>query len=376
MNDILYFDNAATSFPKPPQVIDEMARCMREYCGNPGRGSHTLALRASETLYECRATAAEMFGADLAENVAFTLNTTYALNIAIKSVIPSGSHVLISDIEHNAVLRPVEEMARRGVLIYDIFNTSGSDSEVIGDIRRKLKPETAAIICTLASNICSRRLPSAKIGRLCREKGILFIADGAQAAGHRRINVQNENIDVLCLPAHKGLYGPQGIGMMVYSKNISGNTVIEGGSGVDSLSLTMPEFLPERHEAGTQNTPAAAGLLEGMRYVRKLGEENIAKTEHELWYRLYSKINGDKRFTVHGDRYPSSVMLINKKGMAPAELGQYLNTNGICVRSGLHCAPLAHQTIGAGETGGVRISFGTFNTAKDVDRLCDVLGKA
>lgn len=376
MKDIIYFDNAATTFPKPNTVTDDVARCMREYCGNPGRGSHALALAASEKLYECREAAAEMFLADSPENVVFTLNTTYALNIALKSYIPKGSHILISDLEHNAVLRPMLEMHRRGDITYDIFPTSGGTAQVIAGIMGRVRSNTKAVVCTLASNICSNRIPSKEIGRLCKEKEIMFIADGAQAAGHRTISMAEEGIDVLCLPGHKGLYGPQGIGVMITSERLKGVTLIEGGSGSDSKNPSMPEYLPDRYEAGTMNTPAAAGLLAGIRFVKSTGISHIEQAEREIWNRLYSKLYGDRRFRIYGERSPSSVMLINKRGREPSEVGRYLNERGICIRSGLHCAPLAHKTVGTGDSGGIRISFGVFNTLKEVDILCDALYRA
>ena len=188
--------------------------------------------------------------------------------------------------------------------------------------------------------------------------------------------MKDEGIDVLCVPGHKGLYGPQGIGMMISRLDIVGETLFEGGSGTDSRSLLMPEYLPDRYEAGTINTPGAAGLLAGMKFVTGTGIGNIEITERELWCRLYSKISGDRRFEIYGQRSPSSVMLINKKGRDPSEVAGYLAKMGICTRSGLHCAPLAHKTIGTGESGGVRISFGLFNTMKEIDVLCDALFRA
>ncbi len=376
MKDIIYFDNAATTFPKPPSVIEEMSKCMRESCGNPGRGSHPLALAASEILYDCRETAATMFDAESPDNVVFVQNTTHALNLSIKAYIPKGAHVLISDMEHNAVLRPLEEMKRRGCITYDVFPTQGNSSQVLSGIVRRIRDNTSAVVCTLASNICQRRVPSGEIGKLCRDRGILFVADGAQAAGHRRISMKDEGIDVLCVPGHKGLFGPQGIGMMITSVKRLGETMIEGGSGTDSLSMFMPEYLPDRFEAGTVNTPGVAGLLAGMKFVSEIRSECIGAIEKELWYRLYSKMYGDRRFVIYGDRSPSSVVLINKKGRTPTEVSGFLAERGICTRSGLHCAPLAHKTIGTGEYGGVRISFGVFNTMKEVDILCDALFRA
>lgn len=376
MNRIIYFDNAATTFPKPISVAEETSRCILEYCGNPGRGSHKLAVAAAEKLYECRELASEMFSAESSENVVFTLNTTYAINIAVKSYIPKGSHILISDLEHNAVLRPVLEMKRRGEITFDIFSTSGESDAVVKGIESHIRGNTRAVVCTLASNICSNKLPSKEIGMLCKKHGILFIADGAQAAGHRDINMADENIDVLCLPGHKGLYGPQGIGMMITSGELSGKTVVEGGSGSDSKSPEMPVYLPDRYEAGTMNTPAAAGLISGMTYVKNTGIPQILSAEKELWGRLYSKLYGDRRFKIYGDPVPSSVMLINKTGRDPSEIAKYLSDRGICTRNGLHCAPLAHKTVGTGDGGGIRVSFGLFNTFKEIDILCDALYRA
>jgi len=302
MSDMIYFDNAATTFPKPPTVTEEMVKCMRESCGNPGRGSHPLALAASEILYECRETAAEMFSASSPDNVVFVQNTTYALNLAMKAYIPKGTHILISDMEHNAVLRPAEEMKRWGHITYDVFPTQGGPSQIISGISCRIRDNTSAVVCTLASNICSRRLPSREIGKFCRDRGIIFIADGAQAAGHRRISMKDEGIDVLCIPGHKGLYGPQGIGMMITSVKVPGRTLVEGGSGTDSLSPLMPDYLPDRFEAGTVNTPGVAGLLEGMRFVSEVRPECIDAMGKELWYRLYSKLCGDRRLEIYGDR--------------------------------------------------------------------------
>lgn len=373
MERLIYLDNAATTFPKPDTVIRSSIDCLKNYCGNPGRGSHTLALRAAEAVYECRETAANLFGAESPDNVVITMNTTYALNIAIKSVVRPGDHLLISDIEHNAVLRPVAALAKSGVITYNIFPTSGTHDEIAAAARSRITKNTRALVCTLASNIFGRTLPSEKLGELCKEAGILFIADGAQAAGHRDIDMKSEGIDILCIPGHKGLYGPQGIGLMLCRSDV-GQTFIEGGSGSSSADLYMPEFLPDRYEAGTLSTPAAVGLCAGMRFVKRNTCKAIAAHEEELWNMLYSRLYDDKRFRMFGtDDGPSSVMLIEKRGQSPAKLGMALNERGICARAGLHCAPLAHKLLGTMPDGGVRISFGAFNTKSDVTHLCDAL---
>ena len=370
---LVYFDNAATTFPKPDTVIRSVTDCMKNFCGNPGRGSHTLALKAAEAIYECRCMASDFFGSGTPDTVVLTMNTTYALNIAIKSVVRPGDHLLISNIEHNAVLRPVAALAEAGTITYDIFPTGGTDDEIVAAVKPLIKQNTRALVCTLASNIFGRTLPAKRLGELCKASGILFIADGAQAAGHMKINMAADCIDILCVPGHKGLYGPQGIGLMISRTDLT-QTFIEGGSGTASADLYMPAFLPDRYEAGTLFTPAAVGLCAGIRYVMRNTSDSIAAHERELWESLYSRLCGDKRFTVFGaDEGPSSVMLIEKTGLSPAELGAELNRRGICTRAGLHCAPLAHKTLGTMPDGAVRVSFGAFNSKSDVECLCDAL---
>ncbi len=366
---MIYLDNAATTFPKPERVYTETLRCMREYAGNAGRGSHALAVRAADAVYECRCAAARLFGAK-PENVVFTYNATYALNIAIKAFVARRSHVLISNFEHNAVLRPVAALAERGELSCGVFDLRAPD--ISAELSVHLLPSTRAVICTLASNVCGVRAPMKEIGKFCREHGLLFIADGSQAAGHTSVNVNDCGIDVLCLPGHKGLYGPQGTGMLVLSHEIDGETVIEGGAGVNSADTYMPPFLPERYEAGTLACPALAGLCEGIGFVTGVGVDNIAAHENALFLSLASRLADDARFTVYESDKSSSVLSFNVVGCDPSEVGRALDGRGICVRTGLHCAPLAHKTL-ATQGGTVRVSFGAFNTEADVRALCDAL---
>ncbi len=371
---VLYLDNAATTFPKPEAVTEAVARCMRYTCGNPGRGSHRMALAASEEIYACREEAAAFFGAEGAERVIFTMNATYALNTAIKSVVHPGDHVLIGSMEHNSVWRPIAKLAEQRVITYSVFSVRGNVEEILSDIRRKLRQETRVLICAHVPNIVNAAVPVREIGQLCRAVGITFLLDGAQSAGHLPIEMSEMGVDMLCVPGHKGLYGPQGSGMIICGSDrfAFGETLVEGGSGMRSLEPTMPDILPERYEAGTLPTPVIAGLREGIRFVRQIGLPAVRQMEESLWQEAYSRLSEMPNVRLC-DGTPGSVLLFNVSGMSAVDVGAALDRRGICVRSGYHCAPMAHCALGTGETGGVRASFGVMNTKRDVLRFTDAV---
>lgn len=375
---MIYLDNAATSFPKPRRVAEEQLRCMQFYGGNPGRGSHALALAAAEKIYECREELASFFGSPNPENVIFTMNTTMALNTAIKGLLRRGDHVLLSDMEHNAVFRPIYKLARDGVITYDVFNTfpatpSRTTEMILASILEKLRPTTRMLICAHASNICSAMLPLEEIGALCRKKGILFVVDAAQSAGHLPIDMKKMQIDALCAPGHKGLWGPQGCGILVLGDGIVADTLIEGGSGYNSLEGSMPSDAPERYEAGTLPTPAIAGLLEGIREVRRMGIEHIHAHECALTSRLSEHLLPIPRVTIYAPHCLGSVLLFSIEGISSDRVGAFLNERGICVRTGFHCAALAHATLGTPPSGAVRVSPSPFNTVGQIDALADAV---
>lgn len=372
----VYFDNAATTFPKPQSVIMSALDCMERYCGNPGRGSHSIAMMSSEKVYEAREALADTFGCS-EERVIFTFNTTYALNMAIKGVMKSGGHALISNLEHNSVLRPLHELSVSRAVSYGIFTAYDraktlSSKDIIDNIISKLRQDTKAIICLHSSNICSYTLPIREIGQLCRRHGITFIVDAAQSAGHIDINMERDMIDILCLPAHKGLYSPQGCGIMLVGDKISQHfpTLIEGGNGYNSLSPTMGNIFPERMEGGTLCTPAIAGLVSGIGFIKNLGIDRIAEHERNLWTHAYDRLSDISEVEIYDD-HSGSVLLFNIKGIHADTLGNELNERGFCLRSGYHCAPLAHRALGTPEGGAVRLGFGIFNTTDEVDMLCD-----
>lgn len=375
---IRYLDNAATSFPKPAAVYDEVYRCMRRYCGNAGRGAHSLSLGAAKKIFECRTLLSEMFGVGELERISFTLNTTYALNTVIKGLLRRGDHVLISDIEHNAVLRPIYKLAMRGDIEYDVFPSLAnadrrSPTLICAKIASLLRPNTKMVICSHASNICSMSMPIKEIGEFCSRHGLLFVVDAAQSAGHYPIEVDGMGISALCAPSHKGLYGPQGAGIIALGKGISPDTLIEGGNGINSLDGDMPLFSPERYESGTLPTPAIAGLCEGMKFLREVSLDEIASHEAKLYILARERLCNISGISLYASKYVGSTLLFNMDGISSERLAGKLDSYGICVRGGYHCSALAHKTLGTPEGGAVRISLGAFNHDSDIDALCRAL---
>ena len=371
---MIYLDNAATTYPKPECVYRAMDESARLYGGNPGRGAHRLSVLAAERIYSCREALAELMDAPSAEHVVFTYNTTYALNLAIKSLLPDGAHVLISDMEHNAVVRPLSELARKGACVLEEFPTGGGDRAVLEGLKKQIRPNTGMIVCNHASNIGGRILPIREIGTLCHRRDILFVVDGAQSAGKIPISVNGMHIDALCIPGHKGLYGPQGVGVVVFGARGGGKTFIEGGTGIRSVDRDMPEFLPERYEAGTLCVPSISGLHAGLQWIKNKGITQIAEEERRLSHLAQvwlSEIPGVVLYPM--GHYETGTFCFNVEGYDSHEIAKRLDENGICVRAGFHCAPLAHKSIHTGESGAVRVSIGVFNTPEDISALCDVV---
>lgn len=377
---MIYLDNAATTFPKPPEVAREVFRCITQYCGNPGRGGHSLSIAAAKKVYECRLAISGLVGCTEPESIIFTENTTHALNLVIKGLLKKGDHVIISDMEHNSVLRPIAKLAECGIIEYSIFPTMTLDDRrnatlICAGIARRMRKNTRAVICSHASNICSATLPLEKIGEFCKRYGLLFIVDAAQSAGHVPIDMQKMNIDALCAPAHKALYGPQGAGFAALSPTLSGvlETLTEGGNGINSFDTLMPDEPPERYEAGTLPTPSIAGLLEGIKFIRGIGIEAIEEHERELYLYARELLLNIDGITVYAPKHEGAVILFNKQGKSAEEVSKTLNEHGICTRAGYHCAPLAHNTLGTDETGAIRVSFGIFNTKNNIEYLARVV---
>lgn len=372
---MIYLDNAATGFPKPEAVIKEVARCMREYCGNPGRGAHTMSRLASDKVFETRELLSEMFGTT-PDRVVFTLNTTYALNTVIHGLAKQGCHVLISDTEHNSVLRPVHTLYDRGIITYSKFPTVGlTDSQITEGINNLIRKNTALLICRHSSNVCGRPLPIKEIGKLCKRKNIYFVVDAAQSAGKYQMDITGKYADAICVPSHKGLCGPQGAGMVIFSPlaKCDFSTLVQGGSGTNSKDFLMPIELPDRFEAGTLQTPVIAGLCEGLKFVKRNTEKAIRVHERELSRYVSDRLMNDSRFTVYAPADASGIVTFNIKGKQSTEVASFLDREGICTRAGFHCAPLVHYAYKTGSSGAVRVSFGVFNDKSEASRLLDTL---
>ena len=377
----VYLDNAATTFPKPQGVVLETARILRYGCGNPGRSSHRISMRAAETVYGCRRRVAELFGGS-DENVVFTSSATHSLNLGIKTALRKGDHVLISDIEHNSVIRPISALSERGLITFDTYRADSDPAKVLSEISGRFRPNTSMVIACHHSNICNLLQPIGAIGELCRRRGIIFLVDASQSAGTVPINVKNDGVDILCAPGHKGLYGIPGSGVTVFGERFSElvdgsrslSTFMEGGNGIRSRESAMPDFLPERLEAGTLAVPAIGALGAGIDFVNGVGMRAVALHEKRLFRRLLRGFTafGD-RIRVYGDGAEGGICLFSLEGMSAEEVAERLDGYGICVRAGLHCAPTAHKRLGTPDDGAVRVSFGAFNGARDVDRLLNAL---
>ena len=371
---MIYLDNAATTFPKPSAVCDGVFRFLVRDGGNPGRGSHALSARAADCVFSCREELASLFGVSDLERVFFTMNTTQGINTVLKGLLREGDHVLISDMEHNAVLRPITKLCNEGRITYDVFPTLvGSPkrdaTHICAGIARLIRPNTRLVVLAHSSNICSATLPLREIGHFCARHGILLVVDGAQSAGHKEISVDEMQITALCIPGHKGLYGPQGCGAVLLGKDVFLDTLFEGGNGLLSLSGEMPPDAPERYEAGTLPTPAIAGLLEGVRAVKKMGIDEIDAHHRHLFCLLRDRLSSLPELTLHASEYEGPVLLFHHARIPSEALTRILDSKGLCLRGGFHCSALGHKTLGTPEGGAVRASFGIYNNSRDVDAL-------
>lgn len=371
---MIYFDNAASSFPKPRGVAKAMSKAVRSYGANPGRSGHALAMKAAEKIYECRQRAAELFGVAEPERVIFTQNATAALNIVLKGIMSGGGHVVISDLEHNSVRRPLLAMADEGVRVTEARVDFYDDGATLRSFEKALRTDTRLIAIAHASNVWGNVLPAKELCALAGRRGIPLVLDASQTAGKLDISM-TDGYAAICTAGHKGLYGPQGTGLLLLAPWIYLPTLTEGGSGAASLDPGQPEDPPERYEAGTLNTPGIAGLFEGLGYVMKRGPKEIGLLERELCLHLFmglSRIKNVRLYTPVTAR-SAGLLSFNIEGMSSEKVAEALDRAGFCVRGGLHCAPSAHRRMGTLKGGAVRISFGAFNTHRQVDALLRVV---
>lgn len=365
---MIYFDNAATSFPKPPGVLEKSEEAFMN-AGNPGRSLHPPAVWSSETVYNTRKKLAKYFNIKDPLNVAFTQNATVALNYAIN--ICKGK-IITTSMEHNSVLRPIY---KRGY--YDIIQADKNANLSPEKLISKISGTTGAVVMTNASNVTGNIYDIGAIGRFCRKKGIIFIVDASQTAGVYPIDVEDMCIDVLCFTGHKGLFGPQGTGGICVSDRIKDQIfpLITGGTGTKSLMLEHPTEYPEVFEAGTLNVHGIAALGAGVDFVSTYDKEEILKHEQFLKKKFIEELYENKKILFYGRNDENSVGIVsfNIIGYDSAEVSDILAENDICVRGGFHCAPLAHKTIGTYKSGTVRASFGIMNTEEEVIEACKVI---
>ena len=376
---MIYLDNAATTWPKPPCVTEAVSQAFKRYGANPGRGGHRMSMAASREVYRCRETAAKLFHLEDTSFVIFTLNCTMAMNMVLKGILSSGGRVVVSDLEHNAVMRPLHAISPDRP-IYDVAHVvPDSEATTVENFRRCIQPSTKAIVCTHASNVFGIKLPIMRLGQLAREKDLLFVVDGAQTAGVLPIDMQKDNIDFLCLAGHKSLYGPMGTGMLLCSGRFLLPSFVEGGTGSQSLLLEQPEDLPDRLESGTPNTPGICGLQAGMQWVIAHGIEAICQQETAHMAYMYDRLAnmaGIRLYTsrpVNGRCAP--VLSLNVEGRSSEEIAAELNRYGVAVRAGLHCAPSAHRVYGTIPNGTVRFAPSLFTTRQEIEQVCRILKK-
>lgn len=362
------FDNAATTFPKPESVIMAARRAAERLGGNAGRGGHELAMRSSAAVYSAREYIADFFGAQ-PENTVFTLNCTHALNMAVQGVMRNGGHLIISSLEHNSASRPAFALAREKRITLSVAEVYPDAERTVESFRRLIRPDTKAIECTLASNVTGQLLPWREIAELCRERGICFIADGAQACGTFDIDI-GEGIDILCTAGHKGLYGLSGTGLLISSGKFPIAPIIQGGTGTASQSLEQPLLLPEALESGTLNIPGIMSLRAGCEFVKRIGTDAIFRHEDGICRRFIAEIMdipGIKAYRSEKTDY-APIVSFAAENIPPEELAEALSAAGYCLRAGFHCAALAHSSLGT-KNGTVRFSPSVFSRPQDAVSL-------
>ena len=367
---MMYFDSAATTLQKPRAVADSVAKAIRTMT-TPGRGEYPPSRHAADKMFELRSLAAKMFDVSAPDNVVLTMNATHGLNLAIKSLVGPGDAVVISGYEHNAVTRPLTAIGDVSVRVVngEVFRpdqmAEGFDRSVDGDVK--------AVICTQVSNVFGYELPIDDIAGICKKRGVPLIVDASQSAGILTVRTNGWGAAYVAMPGHKGLYGPQGTGLLLCGDGYLPKGLIQGGTGSLSRLQEMPDFLPDRVEAGTQNVHGAAGLLEGMKFVQRFLPGRISQYEGHLMKMLAEGLRRKRHYRVFASEGNSSVLSVVPENRGVEDLAEYLASHGVAVRAGLHCAPLAHISAGTLETGTLRFSASVFNTESEVVRLLKII---
>lgn len=376
-SDLIYFDNSATSFPKPPCVIDAVTKCLSSTAANPGRSGHRLSMEAGETIFKARSLLAKLFGIKNPMRVIFESNATSALNLAIKGVLRDGEHVITSSLEHNSTIRVLKRLEKDRVITLTILDGNKQGTVCLKDLKSAKKTETKAVVINSMSNVTGASQSLKMIGEWCRKNEIVSIIDCAQSAGVMDINLQTDSIDIVATTAHKALYGPMGVGVMVLNDDFNFKKIKplkEGGTGSLSDKIYQPDFLPDMFESGTLNVPGIAGLLSGVEFVLNSKDEILRHKEKLTKYFIEkADIDGIRLFVADSSL---GVVSFTIEGLSTSLITDRLSKDfNIMSRQGLHCSALTHKKIGTYPDGTVRFSYGAFNTTKEIDIAIKALKK-
>ncbi|WDF50886.1 aminotransferase class V-fold PLP-dependent enzyme [Paenibacillus sp. KACC 21273] len=375
--NVIYLDHAATSFPKPPEVSQALLYALEQASANPGRGSHRMAVQASRELFNCRKTLSQLLDVHNPVDIAFTANTTVALNMAIQGYLEAGDHVISTMTEHNSVRRPLEALRRSiGIEVtYIAVNAQGDIN--LAEVNQAFTPRTRLLVCNHSSNLLGSILPVAELSSIAHDHGTKILVDIAQSAGHIPVALSSWQIDMAAFPGHKGLLGPQGTGGLYIAPNMDLHPWIYGGTGSQSEEINQPTVRPDRYEAGTPNTPGIAGLHAGAQYVLERSVFTIAKEEQQLSQMMIEKLLNIPNVHVLGPelgKERTGIVSFIMEHKDSAEIAFRLDREfGIAVRAGMHCTPLAHISAGTLNTGAVRASVGYRSAVDDIDRLIEAI---
>ena len=375
---MIYWDNAATTWPKPTTVRFSACKAAELYGANPGRAGHRMSLETAEQVYACREAVADFFGLDDPAGVVFTANCTAALNMVIGGLVREEGRVLTSDLEHNAVMRPLAALSSRYPR-YDTVSWCADEEELVERFRRAIRPDTRLLVCTHASNVFGVTFPVGRLGELAHRYGLPFCVDAAQTAGVLPIDMERDHIDYLCVAPHKGLYAPMGTGLLLCREKTRVPSLIRGGTGSHSLSLSQPEELPDRLESGTPNVPGICGIRAGIEFVMSKGQANLYAHEMQCLQSVYDRLRHHPAIQFYTARpqagIAAPVLSLNVKGLSSEQTAALLDEEKIAVRAGLHCAPSAHRHFGTLDQGTVRLAPSAFSTPSEVQTICKVFLK-
>jgi selenocysteine lyase/cysteine desulfurase len=368
MSALIYLDNAATSFPKPKSVTKAVFDSFM-MCGNPGRSGHELSLYSARAVYSCREAICSFFNFNFPENIVFTYNTTYALNLAIKGLAEETGEIVISNLEHNSVYRPVYDLGLSGKgITFKTFDATGDDDTVIKNFENSLSPLTRLCVITMCSNVTGKILPFRKISEICKKMNINLIFDAAQLAGLIPLDLSRLYFSAICFAGHKSLYGIMGTGFCIFAKGIEPKATIFGGTGTMSISPLQDFPLPERLETGTVGVPGIIALHEGLKHITCFGKEEVREKCSYLEKRMTNGLSEIKNVVIYGkSTNKTATVLFNINGKNSEDTAMALSSDGICVRAGLHCSPLSHKALGTIDTGAVRASASHLNSGQDID---------